>query len=238
VAKVLEADYEVIMPDARGHGRSSPGNGNYSTAARVADLASLVEALDLERPVIGGHSLGADTSLHFAAAFPGKVRGIFLEDPPIILPGDTFKAGGQTINPTDAGKLMANTMRIYKILPSFIGRRLAQKMSPGYPDDEINPWIDSKRRVSFDFLNALPKLGFHNINPINVFKEVNTPIALFIGDRENMAIVTREAAREIFHANEKVEVVHLAGASHDIRRTRFDGYMPALRSFLESVNQS
>jgi hypothetical protein len=35
--------------------------------------------------------------------------------------------------------------------------------------------------------------------------------------------------------NDRVQVVHLEGASHDIRRTRFDGYMPALTNFLKEV---
>jgi len=32
-----------------------------------------------------------------------------------------------------------------------------------------------------------------------------------------------------------VKMVHLAGASHDIRRTRFDGYMRVLKEFLEEM---
>jgi len=56
-----------------------------------------------------------------------------------------------------------------------------------------------------------------------------------LSDREEMAIVSQAAAQEAVKANHKVEVVHLAGASHDIRRTRFDGYMPALLAFLSNV---
>jgi pimeloyl-ACP methyl ester carboxylesterase len=238
VAKVLEKDYDVILPDARGHGKSTSGKRDYSTTARIADLDALVDTLKLERPVIGGHSLGAETSLHYSATFPDKVRGVFLEDPPIILPGDTLNAGGQTINAKDAGKLMARMMLIFKILPKFIGRRLARKMSPTYPDDEILPWIDSKRRVTFNFLKALPEMGIHQAHPIDVFKKVTAPVLLFIGDREKMAIVTQDAAQEIVQANDKVEVVHLEGASHDIRRTRFDGYLPALQAFLDSAYRS
>ena len=238
VAKILQDQYDLIMPDARGHGKSSSGGGDYSAAAHVADLNALIRSLNLESPVIGGHSMGADTSLHFAAAFPDQVRGIFLEDPPIILSGDTFNAGGQTFNPEEASKLMANSMRIYKILPKFIGRQMAQKMSPSYPRDEIYPWIDSKKRVSFDFLNALPEMGIHHAHPIGAFTEVTAPILLFIGDREQMAIVTQEAAREISRANDQVEIIHLEGASHDIRRTRFDGYLQALQDFLYRLHHA
>ena len=65
-----------------------------------------------------------------------------------------------------------------------------------------------------------------------MFKKITVPMLLIIGDREKMSIVSQEAAQEAARVNDKVRVVHLAGASHDIRRTRFDGYMPALKQFL------
>jgi pimeloyl-ACP methyl ester carboxylesterase len=109
----------------------------------------------LDRPIIGGHSMGADASMNLAAVHPDMTRGIFLEDPPIILPGEKFEDGKQEINAEDIGKMMAKFMRIFKLLPKFIGIRLARKANPTYPDDEIIPWIDSKKRLSFDFLNSM-----------------------------------------------------------------------------------
>jgi hypothetical protein len=53
-----------------------------------------------------------------------------------------------------------------------------------------------------------------------------------------MSIVSREAAQKAAETNVKLRVVHLEGASHDIRRTRFDGYIPALKSFLEETYRS
>src|SRR5512143_369977 len=53
----LESEYDVIMPDMRGHGLSArvqPGD----TVDMAADLAGLIRALRLERPIIGGHSMG------------------------------------------------------------------------------------------------------------------------------------------------------------------------------------
>jgi predicted alpha/beta-hydrolase family hydrolase len=70
-------------------------------------------------------------------------------------------------------------------------------------------------------------------DPFEVFRLITVPVVLFIGDREKMSIVSQEAAQRVAEVNNKIQVVHLAGASHDIRRTRFDGYMPALKKFLE-----
>lgn len=237
ITRVLENDYDVILPDARGHGMSDSGEGDYSTRARITDLAIILEKLQLDRPVIGGHSMGADTCLHYAAAHPDRVSGVFLEDPPVILPGDAFTVGNRTINADQAGKLMARMMLLYKLMPKFIGVRMARKMSPAYPDDEIIPWVNSKRRVSFDFLKVLPAMGIHQLHPFDALNMVSVPVLLFTGDREKMAIVSQEAAEEVVKINGRVEHVHLEGASHDIRRTRFDGYMPALQSFISSTSK-
>jgi pimeloyl-ACP methyl ester carboxylesterase len=235
VVRELENDYDCIMVDARGHGRSGCGKGDYSTAQRVADLAGLIQALGLDRPVVGGHSMGADTALNFAAIHPELTRGIFLEDPPIILPGEKFGDGKQEIKAEEIGRMMAKFMRLFKIMPKIIGIPMARKGSPTYPDDEIIPWVNSKKRVSFNFLNSMASMGMEIADPFEVFKKVSVPVLLFIGDKEKMSIVSAESARRAASVNDQVKVVHLEGASHDIRRTRFDGYMPALKDFLKSI---
>jgi pimeloyl-ACP methyl ester carboxylesterase len=235
VVKELEKEYDVILPDARGHGKSATGRGDYSTIQRVADLVGLFQALKLDFPVVGGHSMGADTSMHLAAEYPQMLRGVFLEDPPIILPGEKLGSAEQNMKAEDIGKMMAKFMRFFKLMPKFVGIRLARKASPTYPDDEIKPWLNSKKRMSFDFLKSMTSMEMGLSAPFEVFKKITVPVLLFIGDRKKMSIVSLEAAHEAARVNDKVQVVHLEGASHDIRRTRFDGYMPALKKFLECI---
>src|SRR5947207_4628322 len=55
VARALEADYDVVMPDARGHGLTDAPDAGYDHTTRAADLAAFVQALGLDRPVVGGH---------------------------------------------------------------------------------------------------------------------------------------------------------------------------------------
>ena len=234
VVRELEQEYDVILPDARGHGKSASGKGDYSTSQRVLDLAGLIQTLKLDRPVVGGHSMGADTSLYLAAECPELTRGVFLEDPPIMPAGEPL-FGGEQAKGQDIGKMMKRFMTLFKLMPKFLAVRMARKGSPSYPDDEIYPWVDSKRRMSFDFLNSMPLLDFKKAAPFEPFARLQVPALLIIGDREKMSIVSQETAQEAARANDKVQVVHLEGASHDIRRTRFDGYMPALLKFLGDV---
>ncbi|MBN1247216.1 MAG: alpha/beta fold hydrolase, partial [Anaerolineae bacterium] len=81
VARALEKDFDVIMVDARGHGQSDAPDEGYSTADQAADLAALVRALALDKPVIMGHSMGGATAGYAAATYPDLFGKVVLEDP-------------------------------------------------------------------------------------------------------------------------------------------------------------
>jgi pimeloyl-ACP methyl ester carboxylesterase len=237
VAKELETDYDVIIPDGRGHGKSSSGNGDYSNKQRVADLFGIIQALKLDHPVVGGHSMGADTTLHLVIDHPEICRAIILEDPPINLPGEPLFST-QPTDEQENDKAIMHSMLMLKRMPKPVAIRLARKSNPTYPDDEILPTVEARKRVKMDFLNLLTTLDFTTPDPVAAFRNIQMPVLLFIGDKEKMSIVSQSTAQKIAEANPNVRVVHLEGASHDIRRTRFDGYMPALKRFLDEVYQS
>jgi len=235
VVKALEADYDLIMLDTRGHGLSESGHGDYSSTTRAADLAGAIQALGLDRPVVGGHSLGADAALHLAASYPHLTRGVFLEDPPVIMPGQPL-FGGRLAENKDPIKFMQIFMRTIRILPRFIALPMARKLNPGYPDDEVIPWLRSKKHCSRDFLaHMVVSLDFSTSIPNDLLQRIEVPVLLFLGDREAGAIVSLEVGEKMKAAAKDLSIVHLAGASHDIRRTRFEGYLAALRSFLAEI---
>jgi N-formylmaleamate deformylase len=92
-AEGLSEDYDVIMPDARGHGLSSEGGGNYSPEIRTDDLNAFIDALGLENPILAGHSMGAESSMRLAVRHPDRVRAAILEDPVLVMPGETVFGG-------------------------------------------------------------------------------------------------------------------------------------------------
>lgn len=66
----------LIIPDLRGHGASPAGTGGLSPADFAADIAGLIRALRLERPVLVGHSLGSMVAIETAAAHPDLLGGL------------------------------------------------------------------------------------------------------------------------------------------------------------------
>ncbi|MFD2615616.1 alpha/beta fold hydrolase [Paenibacillus gansuensis] len=67
---LLSGDYRIIAPDLRGHGQSSVPQGPYAIEAMAADIRGLMEALNIEKAHLLGHSLGGYITLAFAEAYP------------------------------------------------------------------------------------------------------------------------------------------------------------------------
>jgi pimeloyl-ACP methyl ester carboxylesterase len=75
--------YRVITLDLLGHGGSDRPTELqlYNMPSFARQVAALCRHLELERPVIGGTSLGANTALELAVAHPEVPRALVLEMP-------------------------------------------------------------------------------------------------------------------------------------------------------------
>ena len=63
VAPRLAQEFQVIVPDCRGHGRSDDPAGQYSFREMAADAAGLIRALGHKRAHVIGHSNGGNVAL-------------------------------------------------------------------------------------------------------------------------------------------------------------------------------
>jgi pimeloyl-ACP methyl ester carboxylesterase len=72
----------AVALDLRGHGKSEPPkDGEYTLTSMAADLGAAVDALDLPRFVLVGHSMGAGLALTYAGEHAARVAGLLLVDP-------------------------------------------------------------------------------------------------------------------------------------------------------------
>lgn len=87
LARALEKDYDVVMPDARGgHGYSSAPYNGYGYNNLAIDVASFIDALGHTTAVLLGHSMGGMTATLVASWKTKRLRGLIFADPTFLTP--------------------------------------------------------------------------------------------------------------------------------------------------------
>jgi pimeloyl-ACP methyl ester carboxylesterase len=75
---VFEREFELVLPDARGHGRSTNPDGAATHARNAADVLALLDHLGISRCKAVGMSFGANTLLHVATLAPERIQAMVL----------------------------------------------------------------------------------------------------------------------------------------------------------------
>ncbi|MEV6491032.1 alpha/beta fold hydrolase [Actinoplanes sp. NPDC051633] len=85
VIDALAGDFTVVAPDLRGFGYSGKPASGYDAETYAADLAALLEHLDLHDVTVVGHDWGAVFGYVLAAAHPERVSALGIVE--MALPG-------------------------------------------------------------------------------------------------------------------------------------------------------
>ena len=93
ILPLLENDFDLILPDLRGFGESNVSTGHYGMADLAADIAELLNSLDIWQAAIAGHSMGGYAALAFVRAYPQRVRGLGLVASQVLADTPEKKAG-------------------------------------------------------------------------------------------------------------------------------------------------
>lgn len=229
VAEALADEYRVYSYDARGHGRSESSPGPYTRNDQADDLAELVAALGLPKPIIIGHSMGADTASLAEARHPGLAKGLVLEDPPWR---DEEPGGGGNLDS------FRERQRIYRSMTRDELLAFGKKRSPLWDDAEWEPWMDAKFAVSPAMLDCLQ----WSPSPWrDTCTKITCPTLLLLAAGDEVqgtwqaGIVTEEVAAEAMALMPNARAVRIGGVGHNIRRENFDAYLRAVRAFLGCV---
>jgi len=78
----LQDAYDIYMVDTRGHGLSDPFTASDDGDTLVKDVVAFVQAMDFEKPILMGHSMGAATVMRVGAEYPDLAKAIIMLDPP------------------------------------------------------------------------------------------------------------------------------------------------------------
>ncbi len=214
------ASFDVILPDARGHGRSSTPNTGYKYADLAQDAVGLIAALDLTSPVLVGHSMGGLTAAVVASERGASVTAMVLIDPTFISP--------QLQKEVHESNVGAEHKRLLKSSKADLLAQ-AQQRSPNRSAEMVQYLVDARLQTS---INAFEVLTPPNPEWRSLVSAIKAPTLLMTAER---GIVSLETARELQRLNPLIQHQHVASAGHGMPYDEPERIGSMLALFLSQV---
>ena len=217
VARALESEYDVVMPDARAHGNSSTPLDGYGYAEHASDVVGLIQGLNLSVPILLGHSMGGMTAALVASQLGAGIRGVILADPTFLTPQRQ-----REVYESDAAEKHRRLLSLDK------RDALAEaRARHAHRSDEIVELVTEARlktrMQAWDVLRP-PTPDYRRL-----VGAICVPILLVIGDAPVVSPVT---ARELQSLNPRLQVEEIEGAGHGVPHDQPQRFVAVVRSFL------
>ncbi len=211
-----EAGYHVYLPDLRGMGKSDAPDGYYTPITYATDMKAFFDAMNIEKAILVGHSLGSYTVQCFSIMFPERCNKIVL-----------------------VSSLPMENYQITTLLPAY-QKYIEPLAEDGHPSDAfMDKWYATQSHEEeftdvFDtFLSNMKKeaqvlskkawknimLGMIAVDMTELYSQIDhsIPVLVLHGDNDTMALTQyQEELLEIFAVDEN-SYVNYEGIGHNIQ---------------------
>jgi pimeloyl-ACP methyl ester carboxylesterase len=229
--EALADEYTTVAYDVRGHGRTGGSDvGSYSIPLFAEDLDALLTALDVERPVLCGTSMGGAVAQAYAAAHPGNVAGLVL--------ADTFPAGDLPL----AGRLAFANIRFLGWLQRYVDyrrlnrvqMRVGNLLSPGWAGDEVTvqDLVESDPRIASDEFRKIARATAAFPGSDLDLSAVTAPALVLYAENAPAGMQGMASGIRDGLANADVEVDVVPDAGHAVNLDNPEFFEEAVRAFL------
>lgn len=219
VAKVLALEYDVIMPDSRGHGKSSVPKTGYQYENLAKDVEELIASLGLSSPIIIGHSMGGMTAALVASRKKTLLNALVLADPSFL----SLEFQHEVYN----GDTIEQQQRFLKKSFNEVLKE-AQLRQPHRSLDTIKQINKARHQTSITPFQILKP-------PYPDYKQlvcdINCKSLLVTADK---GIVSSAVAKELQDINSKLQMKMVTGAGHGLHYDKPEKFVSIVQSFLRS----
>lgn len=220
LAHAIEADYDVIMPDARGHGKSSAPEQGYRYEDLSNDVLGLIKSLGLSSPILLGHSMGGLTAAVVASSAPNLLRGLVLVDPTFLSP--EFQRQVFEGNSADQHRQMLS-----KSLNELIAE--GRIRHPNRSSETLEQIARARLQTS---IRAFDVLTPPNPDYMHLVRAIDVQTLFVIADS---GVVSSSMAAELQRINPKVQVEQIPEAGHGIQYDQPNLFATVVKAFLHSI---
>ncbi len=201
LARALESEFDVVMPDARGHGGSSAPLHGYRYDDHASDVVGLIRELSLSRPVLLGHSMGGMTAAVVASRGAGLLRGLILVDPTFLSPERQ-----REVHDSDVAAQHRRALGLQK--SELVAQ--ARARNPRRSREIIELQAEARLKTH---MAAFDVLTPPNPEYRDVVSAIDVPSLLVIGDSP---VVTLDMATELRSLNPRLRIEQIQNAGHGL----------------------
>jgi pimeloyl-ACP methyl ester carboxylesterase len=190
--------FRVFCPDSRGHGRTDNPAGELGYRAMADDVAALIEALGLLRPLVVGYSDGGQIALELGMRYPGLARALILGGTQFRFSEAYLEAARALLGIAEDGEV--DPWRLEREQPEWVAylrEAHGHVYGPGY-------WKMYVRQIASLWLTPL-----HYAT--EDLAAVADPVLLLVGDRDGVAT---EESVELFRLLPNAELAVAPGSDH------------------------
>lgn len=260
----LQKDYDIYMLDTRGHGLTDPFTPLDNRETLIKDVVGFVQAMNFNKPILIGHSMGAATVMRVGAEYPELAQSIIMLDPNVPRPGG---AGGGTPRAPGANPPAAPAARTAAAAPAAptaptaperpASRNLSVSMNAApevlvkqnnYNFDELVE-TGQRQNPKWNIVDvkywALSKKQFHGGYTPEGWQAMSG--SMQTGDALSKIVVPslilkadtspegRKANEEAVKDLPKVKLVHVDGAAHNLHHDDLERTVKEITSFLSTI---
>jgi pimeloyl-ACP methyl ester carboxylesterase len=229
VVPQLAESFRVVTYDRRGHGESERPSGQGSVREDVADLAALIEHLELAPAWVVGQSFGGSITLRLAGERPDLLRGIIAHEPPLFsLVADDPAVAPMLEEATQTVAAVAERIASgghAGAAEQFVEELLGQGLRTQLPA-EIRQMMTEHAPTYLDEANDPEQLAFD----LEWIRGFTRPALLTLGDQSPppfAAVIPRLA--EVLPS---AEVRKFTGAGHPVHVEQPEDYAEAITAFV------
>ncbi len=230
MAEVMAVQFDVVMPDAQGHGQSDRLGPAFNFTDYTEQTAGLIQQLGLANPVVMGHSMGAGTAVSLAVQYPDLTGAIILEDP-----GWNSHEAFKALSQEEKNKQRELVARFLGGFGKHTREELideCRKANPHWFEAEIIPWAESK--LQFDPA-VFQKIQIDRPSYVELVPRISCPALLLTSERGVVSEKTAEQAARLWQGSRPFKHVRISGAGHNIRRDQFKKVCEAVFDFVREL---
>lgn len=246
LTRELQQSYDIYMLDSRGHGLSDPFTDADTGETLIKDVVAFVRAMNLNRPILMGHSMGAATVMRLAASYPDLPRAVVMLDPllgPLAPPTNAVARtapnpagpanGSQARRPGSVSMfgtpetLIAQNNDSFDDLLAACGRQ--NKM---WDPVDCQYWALSKKQYHGPYSAAQAQAMRGTMAIEGALAKIAVPALILKADA---APDVREASLKAASVMKRGKLVHIDGAGHNLHHDQRTRTVELLVQFLGGV---